>query len=129
VLRVGYTAAYVLDVEATLAFYERAFGFEQRFITPDSSHGELETGETALAFASLAMGQAHIPGGVRPIALDKAPPAFEIALVTDDLPAVFARAVEAGTAPLAEPADKPCGQTVAFVRDLNGLLVELCTPI
>ncbi|MGD0167107.1 MAG: VOC family protein [Gaiellaceae bacterium] len=128
-LRFGYTAAYVPDVEATLVFYERAFGLERRFVTPGGSYGELETGETALAFAALTLGQAQFPGGIRPIALDEAPPALEIALVSDDVATAFARAVEAGATPLTEPAEKPWGQTVAFVRDLNGLLIELCTPI
>ena len=41
--------------------------------------------------------------------------------------AAYARAVEAGAAPLAEPAVKPWGQTVAYVRDPDGVLVELGT--
>ena len=44
-------------------------------------------------------------------------------------PAAFARAVAAGATPLKEPVTKPWGQTVAYVRDLDGFLVELCSPI
>ena len=128
-LRLGYTAAYVLDVEATLAFYEKAFGLKRRFVTPDGSYGELETGEAALAFAALALAATHVPGGVRSGGLDEAPAAMEIAFSTDDVPGAFTRALEAGATALAEPTEKPWGQTVAFVRDPNGLLIELCTPL
>lgn len=46
----GYTILYVENVEATLAFYVKAFGFAQKFITPEKDYGELETGGTTLAW-------------------------------------------------------------------------------
>jgi uncharacterized glyoxalase superfamily protein PhnB len=49
--------------------------------------------------------------------------------VTSDVEKAFARAVAAGALAIAEPAPKPWGQTVAYVRDDSGFLVELCTPI
>ncbi len=39
-----------------------------------------------------------------------------------------ARALEAGFTPFVEPRVMPWGQTVAYVRDPDGVLVELCTP-
>jgi uncharacterized glyoxalase superfamily protein PhnB len=51
------------------------------------------------------------------------------AMVTSDVPALFARAVKAGATVLSEPATKPWGQTVAYVRDKDDHLVELCTPL
>jgi uncharacterized glyoxalase superfamily protein PhnB len=39
------------------------------------------------------------------------------------------RAVEAGGTTYVEPIDKPWGQTVAYLRDPNGLLVEIATPV
>ena len=59
----------------------------------------------------------------------KAPLGVEIALTTPDVPALFTRAVNAGAAAVSEPATKPWGQTVAYVRDPSGFLVELCTPM
>ena len=59
----------------------------------------------------------------------KAPLGFEIALVTSDVAALYDRAVKTGAAAVAEPATKPWGQTVAYVRDMNGFLVESCTPL
>ena len=73
--------------------------------------------------------KANLPDGF--VAHDPAgpPAALEIALVDDDVPAAHARALEAGARELAGPKQKPWGQTVSYVRDPNGVLVELCTPI
>jgi lactoylglutathione lyase len=124
--RLGWVIAYVPDVEAAIAFYEQSFGLKRRFVAPDASFGELDTGETRLSFASEQMGEANFDGGFqRP---GDQPFNVELALVFDDVPAAFARAVENGGSGLAEPKQKPWGQTVAYVRDPFGTLVELATP-
>jgi lactoylglutathione lyase len=38
-IKFAYTILYVQDVEKTIAFYEKAFGFTKKFITPDNSYG------------------------------------------------------------------------------------------
>ena len=125
--RLGWVIVYVPDVEAAIAFYERAFGLERRFVAPDASFGELDTGTTRLAFASEQMGDSHFEGGFeRPKA--ERPFNFEVALVFDDVEAAFARALEAGGSTLTEPAQTSWGQTIAYVRDPFGTLVELATP-
>jgi uncharacterized glyoxalase superfamily protein PhnB len=53
----------------------------------------------------------------------------EIAFTTSDVQAAFDQAVGAGAKPVSKPEKKPWGQTVAYVRDNNGFLVELCTPM
>ena len=54
--------------------------------------------------------------------------AFEVALVTADVEAAFAQAVSEGATPVKEPALKPWGQLVGYVRDINGFMVEICSP-
>ena len=39
------------------------------------------------------------------------------------------RRFAAGAIVVAPPTTKPWGQTVAYVRDLEGMLVEICTPV
>ena len=68
-----------------------------------------------------------MPSGPR--AREEAPPAFEVCFVTDDVPGAFSRALEAGAAELSAPQTKPWGQEVAYVRDLEGNLVELASPV
>jgi len=56
-------------------------------------------------------------------------PTGEIALVTDDVAAAVKRAVDAGAKPVQDAQEMPWGQTIAYVGDLNGFLVEICTPM
>ena len=124
----GYVILYVPDVEAAVAFYERAFGLERRFVM-GADYGEVETGATALAFASEAMADRNGVAIRRSRPSDDEAAAVEIAFVLDDPGAAFNTAVAAGATAVKPAAKKPWGQTVAYVRDLNGFLVELCTPV
>jgi lactoylglutathione lyase len=126
-MKFGYTILYVTDVEKTVAFYELAFGLKRTFVH-ESGYGELDTGETKLAFASVELATSNGVSFV-PTNPESPAPAVEVALVTDDVQAAFATAVKAGAVPVAEPKQKPWGQTVGYVRDLNGFLVEICSPM
>lgn len=128
-MKFAYTIIYVPDVARAIEFYERAFGCERGFVHESGEYGELKTGETTLSFAHLALAASNVESGVTPSDLRQPPPAFEVAFSTDDVAAAFSRALAAGAVPASEPKQKPWGQTVAYVRDLNGNLVELCTPI
>jgi predicted enzyme related to lactoylglutathione lyase len=125
-MQFGYTILYVDDVASTLAFYEKAFALATRMLHDSRTYGELETGPTALAFASRAMLRDM---GKNPQSPSVSAPTCEIALVTDDVPAAVDRAVAAGATLVHEPRDMPWGQTIAYVGDPNGFLVELCTPV
>ena len=127
----GYVILYMNDVAASLAFYEKAFGLARRFFHDDNgkAYGELETGATRLAFASVTLATEHLKQPVVAATTDKAPLGVEIALTTPDVPTLFQRALKAGATAVSEPATKPWGQTVSYVRDNSGFLVELCTPM
>jgi lactoylglutathione lyase len=128
-MKLGYTIVYVPDVEASLDFCERAFGLRRRFLHESGTYGELDTGETALAFAAHALGDANFQGGHVAAHESEKPLGFEVALVTDDVGAAHRKAVAAGARELAAPVQKPWGQTVSYVRCPDGLLVEICTPV
>jgi uncharacterized glyoxalase superfamily protein PhnB len=124
----SYTILYVANVEETIDFYIKAFGFTQKLITPEKDYAELETGGTTLAFADYSIAEYN---GIAITKSDKSitPPAFEITFVTDDIDTSFKQAVEAGAIVVREPTQKPWGQIVGYVRDINGFLVELCTKV
>jgi lactoylglutathione lyase len=130
-ISLGYVILYVNDVSASLDFYERAFGLPRRFFNEDNgkAYGELDTGAACLAFASLELAREHLKQDIIAASLDKPPLGVEVALVTADVPALYSRAVKAGANPVSDPATKPWGQTVAYVRDNAGHLVEICTPV
>ena len=126
-MQFGYTILYVDDVVETIGFYERAFGLKRKMLH-EREYGELDTGGTKLAFAARDFVKGMIPLDFdRPGGAKAAP--FEIGLVTEDVQSAFETAVKAGATPVKEPAKKPWGQTVGYVSDNNGFLVELCTPI
>jgi lactoylglutathione lyase len=127
-VRFGYTIAYVPDVAAALDFYGQAFGLKSRFIDPTGDYGELVTGDTTLAFAAESLGTSNI-GSYRPNRADSPPPGIEFALITDDIEAAVAAALANGATLLAEPVRKPWGQVVGWVRDPNGLLIELGSEV
>ena len=127
-MQLGYVILHVPDVAEAVAFYERALGLVRRFIHDSGQYAEMETGATALAFASHALVEANgLPP--RPGGPDALPFGAEIALVTENVEAAFRRALDAGASAVVEPAARPWGQVVGYVRDPNGVLVELCTPI
>ena len=126
--KLGYTIVYVRDVKRTADFWERAFGIPQR-AADHELYREMDTGGHTLAFVAHSYIRDNIPGGFRPAQNDEAPPPFEIALTTDDVAAALDRALKAGAHKVLAPTKKPWGQTIAYVRDCDGNLVELCTPM
>ena len=127
-MKFGYTIIYTEDVTKSIEFFEKAFGLQRRFIHESGDYGELETGSTALSFASHELGINNIPDGY--IKANEAKPlGIEIALVTDDVAKAYMKAVNSGAKPVKEPLDKPWGQTVAYVRCPDGTLVEICSPV
>jgi lactoylglutathione lyase len=127
-MRLGWTILHVPDVAKAVAFYERAFGLERRFADPKGEYAEMETGATVLAFS--AHGLVDRLGTHAEPAASAPPHGFEIAVVTDagSIEAAWRRAVEAGAVPVKPLEKMPWGQTVGFVRDPDGFLVEICTP-
>ncbi|MBV7297481.1 VOC family protein [Enterovibrio paralichthyis] len=125
-MKFKYTIMYVPDVAKTLAFYEQAFGLEQAFLHESGDYGELSTGNTKLAFSSLALMTSL---GKHPSSGNPASPNFEIAFETDDVAGNLAKALEAGAELVEDVSEMPWGQTISYVRDLNGYLVEICSPV
>jgi uncharacterized glyoxalase superfamily protein PhnB len=125
--KLGWVIVYVPDVEAAFGFYEASFGLERRFLAPDASFGELETGETRLSFASEKLAEQNFEGDFQSPSAER-PFNIELALVFEDVEAAFASAIENGASALREPHVTQWGQTVAYVRDPFGTLLELATP-
>lgn len=128
-VKLAYTILYVKNVSASISFYEKAFGFQRKFITPDDSYGELLTGDTTLSFASVALARTNLKDGFIESDLKQKPFAIEIGFTTDNVEALYQHAIQSGAVAEAAPALKPHGQTVAYVRDIDGFLVEICTPM
>lgn len=128
-MKLGWVIHYVPDVAATLAFYERAFGLTRGMLTEGHEFGTLVTGETTLAFCNEEFARHGGSIAFAPARADKPAPAFEIGLVSTEVEAAFAHAVASGAVSVEAPTKKPWGQVVSYVRDCNGFLVEICSPM
>ena len=128
-MKYGYTIIYVKDVLETIEFYEKAFGFQRKFITPENDYGELISGETTIAFASIELGNTNFKNGFQTSDLKGKPFGVEMAFVTENIEADFKKALEMGASEFEPLTKKPWGQIVGYIRDNNGFLIEICTPI
>jgi len=125
-MKFRYTILYVNNVVQSLSFFEEAFGCTAKMLHESSEYGELDTGATILAFSSRKSMQEL---GKIPSIPDPTKPAFEIAFETDNVAKSVAKAIAAGAKLQRDPEKMPWGQTIAYVSEPNGFLIEICTPI
>lgn len=128
-MKFGYTLLYVPDVMKSVEFYERAFGLTRRFASDDGQYAEMDTGATTLGFVRVDLARSNLPGGFRENRPGEPPAGIEIGFLTTDVDGAYHKAVEAGAQAEAAPKTKHWGQVVAYVRDLDGVLVELASPM
>jgi uncharacterized glyoxalase superfamily protein PhnB len=128
-IKFAYTILYVENVLKSMEFYQRAFGFSEKMLAPDNSYGEVMSGETTLSFAQLSLAKSNLKDGFIESDLSKQPFGIEIGFTTDDVEGTLMQAVSAGAVLVEEPKIKPWGQVVAYLRDLDGFLIEVCSPM
>ncbi|MBK8634450.1 MAG: VOC family protein [Saprospiraceae bacterium] len=128
-VKFGYTILYVEDVTKSVEFYEEAFGFSRKFVSPENDYGELLVGDTTLSFASISLAKTILKAGFLESSLDQKPFGIEIGFTTENVAETVSSALKAGATILENPKEKPWGQIVAYVRDLDGFLIEICTPM
>lgn len=125
-MKLKYTILYVENVAATLEFYENAFGFSRIFLHEAGDYGELNTGETTLSFSSLKL-MADL--GKNPQKPNPSAPVFEIAFETTDVRKWLKQAIQYGATLVQDEKLEPWGQTTSYVSDINGFLIEICSPV
>lgn len=128
-IKFAYTILYVEDVTKAVEFYENAFGFTRKFIAPGNDYGELLAGETTLSFASITLAKSNLTDGFTASSLTNKPFGIEIGFTTENVDETLSTAVKAGATIVENPKTKPWGQVVAYLRDLDGFLIEICTPM
>ena len=124
-MQLGYVVVFVPDVEAAVRFYERAFGLERAFVTPQ--FGQMKTGATSLAFGAYDNERSELGDAATFRDHDPNGPAagVQVSLVAEDVAAAYERAVAAGATPVVPPTRQPWGQLVSRVRDCHGVLVSI----
>lgn len=125
-MKFKYTILYVDDVSETFRFYEKAFGLKKKMLHESGEYGELDTGSTILSFSSRKLMKEL---GKNPEKPNPKAPTFEVAFETDDVKAALSNALNAGASLVQDTTEMPWGQTIAYVTDRNGFLIEICSPV
>ena len=123
-MKFAYTIIYVENVPLTVEQWSCCLGFELSYLHEDQIYAELISGETTIAFAHIEFGRSHFddPDNIAAI-FDR--PLDRNGLCTDDVSTAYRHAIEHGMTAAKAPMTQPWGQEVAWVVDLNGILVEL----
>ena len=128
-IKFSYTIFYVKDVVKSISFYEKAFGFKRKFIAPNNEYGELITGDTTLSFAAVSLAKTNLSAGFIESTAGGKPFGIEIGFTTTEVEQVYKKAIKAGAIAVEKAKTKPWGQMVAYVKDPDGFLIEICAPM
>lgn len=127
-MKFGYAIIYVENVLTTVEFYEKAFEINRLFVHESNGYAEMDTGNTKLAFASFEL--AKMNGlELSQFTNPSKPFSFELAFVSEDVNEAFRKSIAAGASEIKKPIEKPWGQLVGYVKDCNGYVIELCSPM
>lgn len=118
---------YVPDVRASVSFYERALGASCKQVHEDASYAEIALGSLTVGIVDSALAALHLPAEFRPHDPSAPPAAFELYVEVEDVDEAVRHVVGAGGVLLGEPGDKPWGQRVAYLRDPDGVVIELAS--
>ncbi|KAF6172064.1 hypothetical protein GIB67_029482 [Kingdonia uniflora] len=123
----AYTVVYVKDVAKSVSFYANAFGTNVCRLDESHKWGELESGQTTIAFTPLHQDETDdITGTVCTPRSDTERQPVEVCFAYADVDVAYKRAVKNGAVPVREPEEKVWGQKVGYVRDIDdGIVVRI----
>jgi len=131
VFSTAFPIVYCDDLPRSLRFYRDLLGFRVTFSHPEQG----EPGFVALQLgegAELALADVRDPEAV-PLHGKTVRPAsghgFELCVYADDVDDAVSALRAAGVRVLAEPADQPWGDRMAYVEDPQGNPVMLCAEL
>jgi lactoylglutathione lyase len=126
--RTAFPIVYCDDLPRSLRFYRELLGFTVTFAFPEQGEPAFVAlrlaGGAEIALADVSDPAAgHLHGKtVRPASGH----GFELCVYADDVDAAVVELRAAGVPVLAEPADRPWGERMAYVEDPDGNPVMIC---
>ncbi len=127
-VKFSYMIFYIKDLEKTLAFYKAAFDLETGFKAESNLYAELKTEGVKLAFVLEKFERKVIPEFYSHD-LNKPPAACEIVFTVADVSAALEKAKNAGATEIVAPKQMPWGQTICYVRDPEGITIEIASEM
>ncbi len=129
--RAAWVSPYlaVKDPLATIAFYERAFGFSSRCAMPGPDgtimHAEMTWNDGVIMFGA----ERAFDGACRSPATSGVESPVSLYVYCDDVNALFARATEAGAKAALPPQDQPWGDRMCRLIDPDGYAWYFATHV
>ncbi|MBG0564634.1 VOC family protein [Actinoplanes aureus] len=120
------TILYVEDLDASLVFYRDLLGFAQTYQFPPDGTAVFVGLEHGISLAAVNDGELGSHG--QPIRMRVGRP-FELCVYTDDVDKALSTLRARQVPVLAEPADQPWGERMAYVADPDGNPVMICAPV
>ena len=128
-MKYTHTLLYVADVAKTIDFYTKAFGFPAKFTTPEGDYGEINTGNVTIGFVSYELADSNLKKGFQKSAILEKPFGIELTFTSENIKEDFAKAIKAGAIEVEPLTEKIWGQTIGYLRDINGFLIEIGSPM
>ncbi len=120
---------YVQNVEKAVTFYTQVFDLPVSFLHESGEYAELAAGSIKLAFASDQLGQLNLSNKYYKNNQQAEPAGCELVFTTNTVDELFKKALAAGAKEIAAPAKKPWGQTIGYVQDPQGILIEIASIV
>jgi lactoylglutathione lyase len=125
----AFPILYAADLAAALRFYRDLLGFAVTYRFPEDGEPVfvgLKLGGSEIAIADVSDPEAAAIHGrpLRPVSGHR----FELCVYTGDVDAAVEELRDAGVTILAEPADQPWGERLAYVEDPDGNPVMITAP-
>jgi PhnB protein len=122
------TCLTVKDPDASVAFYEKAFGFEKRFSMPGPD-GRTAHAEIAWRGGLVMLGPESNEGLCQSPATSGARPSNSVYVYCDDVDALFRRATAAGAQVEMPPQEMFWGDRMCSLVDLDGYRWSFATNV
>jgi lactoylglutathione lyase len=121
----SFPIVYVPDVHRSAAFYAEQLGFQEIFRMPPGD----EAGYIGLQLEDSRLGVVDQAWPAERLGVSLGDgPRFELWVYVDDVDETVRRLRGAGVPVLADPADMPWGERMAYVADPDGNPVALASP-
>lgn len=110
----------VRDGQASLDFYQAAFGFKVQGMVMRNDDGSVQHGGMRLGDAAIMFAPAGMSNDMQPPIASGARDSLSLYVYVPDVDALTARARRAGAKVLQEPADQFWGDRIAIFKDPDG---------
>ena len=127
-MKFGSIVLFVENVRSIMEFYKKAFNMEEAMYDPSFDFGILKMEGGSIGIASNHSGKIMMPGKF-PASKNGHPDGVEIAFFSNDVSRDYQQAIDAGAESLTEPRKMEWGQTVAYVRSIEGTIIGICSEM